>query len=134
MAIGAYEVLIRERYMDMFGHMNNAAYLMLYEEARWEVITSRGFGSAEIQKLKQGPVVLDVSVKFLREIYLRETITITTEITSYEGKIGKMLQKMVKADGTIASEAVFTFGFFDLVARKLIEPTAAWKQAIGWEQ
>lgn len=134
MSMGDYEVLIRERYMDMFGHMNNAAYLMLYEEARWEVISARGFGAKDIQKLKQGPVVLDVNVKFLREIYLRETITITTEIVSYEGKIGKMLQKMIKADGTVASEALFTFALFDLVARKLIEPTAEWKQAIGWEQ
>ena len=50
------------------------------------------------------------------------------------GNMGKMLQKMIKADGTVASEALFTFALFDLVARKLIEPTAEWKQAIGWEQ
>lgn len=33
----------------------------------------------------------------------------------------------------IASEAIFTFGLFDLKARKMISPTPEWKSAIGLE-
>ncbi len=127
----SYEVLIRESHVDSLGHMNNATYLALFEEARWQMITEKGFGFKEIQKTLQGPVILDVHVKFLREILLRETIKITTVLDKYEGKVGQLRQQMLKPDGTVAAEAVFTFGLFDMKARKLIEPTDAWKHALG---
>lgn len=130
-ALNSYKVVIKEHHVDSLGHMNNATYLALYEEARWEVITARGFGFKDIQRVKQGPVILEVNLKFLREVLLRETITITLEVLGYKGKIGQMKQQMVKEDGTVASEAVFTFGLFDMKERKLIEPTAEWKQAVG---
>jgi YbgC/YbaW family acyl-CoA thioester hydrolase len=125
-----YEILVRESHVDSLGHMNNATYLALYEEARWELITQNGFGFKEIQKAEQGPVILDVFVKFLKEIRLREKISITTELVKYEGKIGQLKQQMVKADGSIASEAFFTFELFDMKQRKLIEPSEAWKKAV----
>jgi acyl-CoA thioester hydrolase len=131
--VSSYPVTIREHHVDSYGHVNNATYLELYEEARWELITPRGYGFADIHRLKQGPVILEVNIKFLKEIRLRENITITTEMMDYTGKIAHMLQKMVKADGTVASEAVFTFGLFDMKERKLVLPTPEWKKAIGME-
>lgn len=127
-----YKVTIREVHIDSYGHVNNATYMSLYEEARWELITSHGYGFYKIHELKKGPVVLEVSLKFLREIRLRENITITCEIVDYKGKVGRMLQKMIKEDGTIASEAIFTFGLFDIEKRKLIDPTPEWRKAIGF--
>ncbi len=100
------------------------------KEARWEIITPRGYGFDVIHKLKQGPVILEVNLKFLKEIRLREEITIATKILNYKGKVGQMLQQMIKADGTVASEALFTFGLFDIKERRLIEPTPAWKKAL----
>lgn len=38
---------------------------------------------------------------------------------------------MLKANGSLAAEAVFTFGLFDLQSRKLIDATPEWKKAIG---
>ncbi|AFY02707.1 acyl-CoA thioesterase [Bdellovibrio bacteriovorus] len=128
-----YKVTIKEHHVDSLGHMNNATYLALYEEARWEAITSRGYGFKDIQKLKQGPVILEVNLKFQREVLLRENITITLEMLGYKGKIGQMKQQMIKDDGSVASEAVFTFGLFDMKERKLIEPTPEWKRAIGMD-
>ncbi len=128
--MSSYEVLIRESHVDSLGHLNNATYLALFEEARWEMITPKGYGFNEIQKFRQGPVILDVHLKFLAEIGLREKIKITTQLLHYKNKIGQLEQKMIKDDGRIASEAVFTFGLFDLNLRKLIEPTEAWKKAL----
>lgn len=130
-AVGNYKFLVREVHVDSYGHINNATYLSLYEEARWELITPRGYGFNEIHKLKQGPVILEVNLKFLKEIRLRETITITTTLLNYTGKVGQLKQEMVKDDGSVASEAIFTFGLFDIKARKLIEATPEWKQALG---
>lgn len=126
-----YKVFIRETHIDSLGHMNNATYLALFEEARWEQITERGFGFKEIQKLHLGPVILDVHLQFLQEVTLREHITITTELLNYKGKVGQLKQKMIKENGSVASEAVFTFGLFDLGTRKLIDPTPEWKKAVG---
>ncbi|MFM6927598.1 MAG: acyl-CoA thioesterase [Bdellovibrio sp.] len=129
--VGSYKLQIKETHIDSYGHVNNATYLSLYEEARWEMITPRGFGFREIHKRQQGPVILEVSLKFLKEIRLRETITITSEMMDYNGKIGRMLQRMVKEDGSVASEAIFIFGLFDMKERKLILPTPEWMSAIG---
>lgn len=132
-AVGNYKFLVREVHVDSYGHINNATYLSLYEEARWELITPRGYGFNEIHKLKQGPVILEVNLKFLKEIHLRETITITTTLLHYTGKVGQLKQEMIKEDGSVASEAVFTFGLFDIKERKLIAATPQWKNALGIE-
>lgn len=128
----SYSVLIKETHLDTFGHMNNAKYLELFEEARWQLITERGFGLDQIQKTKTGPVILEVNLKFIKEIKLREQIQITTKVLSYEGKISRLQQQMIKGDGSLAAEATFVVGFFDLQARKLILPTPEWLKAINW--
>ena len=127
-----YSLVIKEFHLDTFGHMNNARYLDLFEEARWELITQRGFGLEQVQKSKTGPVILEVNLKFLKELKLRETIQITTKVLSYEGKISRLQQQMIKSDGSVAAEAVFVVGFFDLKARKLILPSPEWLKAIDW--
>ena len=43
-----YPLTILEKHLDSFGHVNNATYLHLYEEARWDFITKRGFGLARV--------------------------------------------------------------------------------------
>jgi YbgC/YbaW family acyl-CoA thioester hydrolase len=126
-----YEVLIRESHLDTFGHMNNAAYLVLFEEARWEFITRNGYGLKEVQELQQGPVVLELSMKFRKEITLREKIRITTRLVDHQRKITRLHQEMLKEDGSVATEIDLVFGLFDLKTRRLVEPTPAWKKGIG---
>lgn len=127
-----YEVLIREFHLDSFGHVNNAAYVQLYEEARWDFITKNGFGLEYIQKHQIGPVILDLKVRFKRELKNREKIKIlsrTIEIVS--PKIMVLEQSMIKEDGKVASDATFTVGFFDMTERKLINANADWLKACG---
>lgn len=128
-----YDVIIRESHLDTFGHMNNASYLILFEEARWEFITQNGYGLNEVQKLQKGPVILALDMRFKKEIKLREKIRITTELVSHERKITKFKQVMLKEDVSVAAEIHLTFGLFDLQTRRLIEPTPEWKKAIGLE-
>lgn len=127
----SYEVLIRESHLDTFGHVNNATYFQLFEEARWDAITARGYGLREVQAKKQGPVVLEAQIKFLHELKLREKIKVLTRCLPFEGKVAKIEQRMVKADGTVACEVTFVFAFFDLAARRIIPPSAEWLHATG---
>ena len=43
-----YPLVILERHLDMLGHVNNATYLEIFEEARWDFIERRGHGLKNI--------------------------------------------------------------------------------------
>ena len=128
-----YSVVSRETHLDTFGHVKNAAYLTLFEEARWDLITSRGYGIPKIQQLKVGPTILQLSVRFLKEIKLRESIDIQTTATNCIKKVATMHQSMYR-NGELCAQAEFAIGLFDLQERKLIQPTADWLHAIGYDQ
>jgi acyl-CoA thioesterase FadM len=84
-----------------------------------------------IKRTRTGPTILDIHMKFLKELAPRETVVIRTELLGYERKVGKMRQSMIKTDGTAACEAIFTFGLFHLDERRLLEPTPEWSHAVG---
>jgi YbgC/YbaW family acyl-CoA thioester hydrolase len=126
-----YELVIKEHHLDTLGHVNNANYLQLFEEARWQLITDRGYGMTEVMRLRQGPVILEIQIKFMKELKLRETIQINFETLNQKGKIGQFKQQMINSKNEVACEATFTVGFFDLESRKLIDPSEAWKKAVG---
>ena len=50
----SYELLIREQHLDSYGHVNNATYVSLFEEARWELITRKGYGYQHVHKIGLG--------------------------------------------------------------------------------
>lgn len=125
-----YKTQIKEQHLDTFGHVNNATYLQLFEEARWDYITRRGYGLKEILNVQKGPVVLEAQIRFLKELRLREIIDISFEPESMDGKVGKCRQRILNSAGEVACEALFVVGFFDLKDRKLIPPTAEWLYAV----
>jgi thioesterase-3 len=129
-----YELLIREQHLDIFGHVNNAKYLEILEEARWELITRNGYGLAEIVRRQIGPTILEITLKFQRELKNRQRITIKSWLDSYLGKVGQMIQQIWDAAGNLCCEATFKIGLFDLAARKLIAPTPEWIKAIGLKE
>lgn len=128
-----YPILIKENYLDTFGHVNNAAYLTIFEEARWELITKNGYGLNKIQETGQGPTILELKLSFLKELRLRDEIVIETQLISYENKIGKLSQQMLR-DDVVCCKAEFIIALFDLKLRKLIKPTPEWLTAIGADQ
>ena len=128
-----YKSVIQETWIDSFGHMNNAAYLELFEQARWDWIVARGWGLKQILEEQVGVTLLEINLKFFKEILARESVVVTVETVDYNRKIGRLVQRMVKSDGTVAAEAAITYGLFDMKARKLVEPTPQWKRTFGIE-
>lgn len=125
-----FQTTINETQVDILGHLNNAVYLELFEVARWNIIHSRGYGLKKMIELQQGPVLLEINLKFMKEVLARDVVTIKSELTRYEGKIGEIHQKMYKENGEQAAELRVTFGLFDMKLRRLIEPTPEWKKAL----
>jgi YbgC/YbaW family acyl-CoA thioester hydrolase len=126
-----YRTMIRERHLDSFGHVNNAQYLVLFEEARWEMITSRGYGLKDVKKHEVGTVVLECTVRFKRELGLREEVVIQTKVEEVSKKTLILKHWIVKEGGAIAAEASFTLGCFDLKHRKLIPLSEEWLRAVS---
>jgi len=126
-----YTLTIKEHHLDTFGHVNHATYLSLFEEARWEFVTTRGFGLQKMQSEGVGPIILECKIRFLKEICLRETITIDSVMRSYEKRIGTIEQTMRSENDIVHCTAEMKFGFLDLNARKLILPPNDWLKAIG---
>jgi acyl-CoA thioester hydrolase len=52
-------------------------------------------------------------------------------IDSYEGKIGRMTQRLIDESDRVCCEGKFVIGQWDTRARKLIEPTPEWRRALG---
>ncbi|MDP3560424.1 MAG: acyl-CoA thioesterase [Legionellaceae bacterium] len=126
-----YPILIKERHLDTFHHVNNATYLELLEEARWDFLNASGFELKKIHEMGTGPIVLECHIKFLKELTLRQSIVIESQVLSYEKKIGVMRQDIFDEQAVLCSQAKITFGFFDMKARKLILPSSQWLEAIG---
>jgi len=127
-----YEILITEKHLDTFGHVNNATYLELYEEARWDLITNGGWGLEQIQKKKVGPVVTSINIQYKRELKNREKIVIETIFGGFRNsKILNLDQQMIKEDGTVANTMKLEAGLFDLEKRRLLDPSDEWMAALG---
>ena len=128
--IFSYRTNVREDQLDVFGHLNNAAYLVLFEEARWDLLSLNGFGLEKIKETGLGPTILEIKINYFKELRARDAIEIQTRMLSYERKIGKLEQTMLRGED-LCARAEFTIGLFSLSERKLVLPTSEWLQAIG---
>jgi thioesterase III len=131
--IHQYAYVIKETCLDSFGHVNNAAYLTLLEEARWDLVTKNGYGLDVIKKTGLGPTVLSINLNFSRELHARDEVVIETKMDAYERKIGKLSQRIMR-NGEVCCEANFVIGLFCMTERKLVLPTDAWLRAVGIEK
>jgi len=131
-----YEKIILEQHLDTFGHVNNAVYLSIYEEARWDFITKNGLGLKQIMESKIGPVLLDLNLTFKSELNNREKIKIISQARpEMRNKYVMVLdQKILKENGKVASTITLSVGLMDLEQRKLISPTKQWLSALGLQE
>ena len=133
MGIFRYERRIRETDLDFLGHVNHAKYLSMLEEARWEMISDRGYGLGQLQEAMISPVILQVNIQYKKEICNRERIVIETHTKMPSSKVGTLEQIVRNENGDIAASATITYGIMDLEQRGLIHPPTTWLEAIGVE-
>lgn len=126
------EITILESHLDTFGHVNNATYLTLYEQVRWDWISEHGLGLEQVHKDQVGPVILDLHLEFKKEIRLRQKVKVESRFVEQKNKLVMQLeQKMLLPDGQMASRLVLNVGLMDMRARKLVAPDERWLKALG---
>lgn len=121
-----YHFKVLETHLDTFGHMNHATYLVVFEQARWEFITEHGWGLDRIQERKIGPTILEVKVRYKRELRLREDIKIVSKVYPAEGKLSRIEQTMLNSKGEACCTIELLIGVFDMEKRRLIPPPDDW--------
>lgn len=126
-----YPLTIKESLLDPLGHVNNASYLQVFEEARWEISARQGLMLKDMLKSGVVPVVLEMQVRFVKEVTNRESVVIRTQFMEYSGLTWVADQAMVKADGETACHARLRFGLLDLEFRRLTMPTDTWLRVLG---
>lgn len=130
-----YPIVISGSDLDVFGHVNNAVYLEYFEKARWDFIEKGGYGLELIQKMQKGPVILEMNLRFKKELRNRDSIVILSKYKEMKNSLVMILyQEMRKDNGDLAASLELSVGLMDLVKRKLIKPTCEWFEAIGAAQ
>ncbi len=124
------KVQVKKSHFDSYGHINNASYMSLFEEARWNLLNEYGLGMEYIQRELLGPVLLEANIKFLREIKEEGELVIHTFFNQFlKDSIVQMSQKMFLGD-VLASEMIMSTGLMDLKKRKLVSFSDEWHEML----
>lgn len=126
-----YNFAVTEDLLDDYNHVNNARYLDLYEEARWLILDEKSLGRDFIRTQGIGPVILEVRLKFKRELKKGENITIETTTKNEGDRIFYFYQNMLNEAGKLCSSAVFKAALFDLKSRRMLRADDKWIKAFG---
>lgn len=118
----AIEIEVRHYELDTQGHVNSAVYLLYAEHARWRHLESLGVGPRALADEGLGPVFLELTIKYHRELRAGDTVTVTSKFVYPDtgGKTFFVDQQLVRSDGTLVATLRSTTGLFDLSTRKLV--------------
>ncbi|MBN2494462.1 MAG: acyl-CoA thioesterase [Deltaproteobacteria bacterium] len=122
--------VIRSTQVDTFGHLNNAAYLEIYEWARWEWAAEVDMDLLRLAEQQRiGPAMLHVDLSFHKELTMHEPVLVRTWVEDVQRLRGVIGQQMRKASGELASSMKLTFVMFDLTKRKAVRMPEAFERA-----
>lgn len=116
------DVTVRGYELDTQGHLNRAVYPQYAEYARWSERPACRRRNCWPHGV--GPVALEVTVKFLRELHDDERVRVTCQFVYGSEKTFEVVRKVIKEDGTVAAEVTGVAGMLDLAARRLIADPA----------
>ncbi|WSQ13005.1 acyl-CoA thioesterase [Streptomyces sp. NBC_01231] len=113
-------VTVRGYETDVQGHLNQSVYLNYAEHARWSLLKAAGISQSGLIGSGVGPVTLETTIRYRRELVAGDEIEVTCGFAWGEGKTFRIEQTIRKADGTVAAEITAVGGLLDLKERRLV--------------
>ena len=113
-------VTVRGYETDVQGHLNQSVYLQYGEHARWSLLQAAGIRQADLMARGVGPVALETTIRYRRELLAGDEVEVTCAFVWGEGKTFRMEQTIRRTDGTVAAEITGVGGLLDLRTRKLV--------------
>ncbi|SCL44253.1 acyl-CoA thioester hydrolase [Micromonospora citrea] len=122
-------VAVRGYELDTQGHLNQAVYLQYGEHARWECLRAAGITQERLLAAGVGPVALEVTLRYLRELRGGDEVDVSCAFRWGEGKTFEIEQDYVRADGVRVATLTGVGGMLDLSARRLVpDPRGRFRQ------
>ena len=120
---GTFE--IRWSDLDANGHVNYAAYIDAAGDLRYRFFIAHGFPPERFAQLGIGPVYTALQARFLREVRMGESITITYALSglSPSGAGWKVHHDVLKSNGKKAVSIDLEGAILDLTARRPVAPS-----------
>ena len=107
---------------DAFGHLNEAAFLALFERARWESL-ARGPGMDVFRRHGVWPAVRRASIDYRAAVYPGDVLRVATVVTHHGTTSFTMRHVATRvADERLVSEAELVFVCIDRAGRSTAIP------------
>jgi acyl-CoA thioester hydrolase len=114
-------IRVRGYELDTQGHLNQAVYLQYGEHARWELLRAAGVTQDALIASGVGPVALESTVRYLRELRGGDDVDVSCEFVWGPGKVFHIRQEYRRPDQMQVAELTGVAGILDLNTRRLVE-------------
>lgn len=116
-----HEIKVRGFHTDMFGHVNNARYLELLEEARWELLEQH-MNYNKWAEMGTAFIVVNINISYRNPAKLGDILEIQSSIEKLGGKSGIVHQEIyLKGKEHKVVDADVTFVIIDTKTNKAIK-------------
>ena len=107
------EITVYSYECDAFGHLNQAAFLQVFERARWEML-ARGPGTDLFDRHGVWPAVRRATVDYLLPAFPGDVLKVEAEVVKVGGTSLEMRQRAVRVrDGALIAELQVLFVTID---------------------
>jgi acyl-CoA thioester hydrolase len=122
-------IAVRADDIDANGHVRGPAYLAYADHARWSCVRAAGIDLTELAAHRIGPVNLETTVRFHRELLPGGEVEVGCEFHWGAGRTSRVTQEFRAPDGTLVAEVSSVSGLLDLDRRRLVaDPGSYWLQ------
>ena len=93
---------------DVYGHLNNANYLMIYESARAEALNDMDMPIAKLKDLGHMIYLVKVEIEYVKAIQLEEIVAVHTKIKQHNRLTTTWQQEIFNPQGELCNSALVT--------------------------
>ncbi|MEV7080857.1 acyl-CoA thioesterase [Streptomyces sp. NPDC093516] len=110
--------------LDANGHLRNTRYLEYAASARLAFMVTAGWTPKAIHRAGVAPVTLSDEVRYLREVFPAELVTVSTRVIGLSADVSRWRFEhiLTRESGETAAEVRTLGAWIDLGIRKIIAP------------
>lgn len=108
-------------------HVTGSAYQQYADHARFECVQAAGISVEALLAAGLGPVNLETTIRYHRELRAGDTVDVTCSWVWSEGKTYRVEHELIRADGELSATVGHVSGLLDLRERRLVgDPMRQW--------
>ncbi|GAB2687982.1 acyl-CoA thioesterase [Nocardia thraciensis] len=108
-------------------HVTGPAYQHYADHARFECVQAAGISVADLLRDGLGPVNLETTIRYHRELRAGDRAEVTCAWTWSDGKTYRVEHALTRSDGELSATVSHVSGLLDLNTRKLVpHPAEEW--------